>query len=290
MLIRVLPSAIAVCLACVSCDILPGNAPVTHEPPAASGMAWIHAQGKAFLQGSASAIAPPEEKPAVRLGFTYDFQIDTVEVTRAGYRALMGRDPSSRVAKDGNDYPVRDLSWFDAILFCNARSREAGFDTVYAYTRAVYSVDGSAYAIPDLSVRLAVRGYRLPTEAEWAFAAQAGSDEAYPWGATTDSAFVARYAWFEGNSGGGPHPVGRLSRNGFGLHDMAGNVMEWVQDWYQAYPGAPQAYPEFGTTHKVVRGGAYGSGEALFRTDYRCLSYPGSRSEWIGFRCAKNAP
>jgi uncharacterized protein (TIGR02171 family) len=262
------------------------------------GLRRIPARGMEFTQGSGGLLAATDETPAMTSSFTYDFWVDTAEVTQGEFRKLAERDPAAGSASGkGDDYPVFNVTWYDAVLFCNRRSREAGFDTVYEYGGASRAPDGRVYALENLITHLDRVGFRLPTEAEWEYAARAGGQGDFIWGGSDDSVLAARHAWFLGNSENAPHPVGGLSPNGFGLHDMAGNVMEWVNDWKGPYPagggrdfaGARNPGP---SSEVPVKGGSFKNGWRGLRISARSSTYPAipsSSSEYVGFRCALGA-
>ena len=130
--------------------------------------------------------------------------------------------------------------------------------------------------------------YRPPTEAEWEYAARAGTTGAYPLGDDADS--LGRYAWHVGNSGNKAHPVGQKEANPWGLYDMQGNAWEWVQDWYgeryySSSPGSDPKGPSSGS-HRVLCGGSWAYVEQICRSADRGFGRPDYRGLNIGFRLA----
>jgi uncharacterized protein (TIGR02171 family) len=260
-------------------------------------MALIRAAHRTFTQGASAQPAGADELPAFKNSFTYDFYLDTIEVTQGAYADLMGSAPATAAFGSGRDYPVYGVTWFDAALFANARSKASGLDTVYAYGAAKRSPSGSVYELSGLEVHLERPGYRLPTESEWEYAARAGSSTAFPWGEAKDSVSVSRFAWYSANAGGTTHPAGTLAANAFGLHDMAGNVMEWVGDWKEKYPSMPVSdfigARDPGPEGEIpVKGGAFKYGLRELRPANRSATYatiPSASTEYVGFRCALGA-
>jgi len=249
--------------------------------------------GKILRLGSADVQSSPEE----RVGwsrFAHDYWLDTTEVTQAEYRNLTGRNPAP-VAARGQDKPVVNVTWFDAILFCNARSKRDHLDTVYEYSAVSADSTGSVFDLEAPTSHLDRNGWRLPSEAEWECAARAGSTTTYPWGDLADSAKAIEYAWFQKNAGASLHEVASLKPNAWGFHDMAGNTMEWVQDWKGMFPkdtvtdfvgpDAPSDVPEV-----PLKGGAFNYGLENLRPSSRSSTYAAYRSakaEYVGFRCAR---
>jgi formylglycine-generating enzyme required for sulfatase activity len=141
---------------------------------------------------------------------------------------------------------------------------------------------------------MAQTGMRLPTEAEWEYAYRAGTTTAfhgftgYPNG-TNDDTLVGNIAWYSSNSNSQTRPVGGKAGNGFGLHDMAGNVYEWVNDWYGSYSSGAQTNPTgpASGTHRVFRGGFWGNDTTAVRGSYRSPGVPDATSYIIGFRAAR---
>ncbi len=193
-----------------------------------------------FLMGSPDPNAPPNEKPEHKVRITTPFFVGVTEVTQAQYEAVTGNNPSyfspkgegrDKVAgKPHGDYPVEQVSWFDAALFCNGLSKKEGL-------APYYRLNGEEVIVPDPRGR----GYRLPTEAEWEFACRGGKSGVYSPGPEP----LVEYGWFRANSEGSTHPVGKKRPNEFGLFDMAANVWEWCSDEYSAeyYKHSPELDP-----------------------------------------------
>ncbi len=195
-----------------------------------------------------------EEKPSHKVTITRPFELGKYQVTQAEYEAVMGANPSFH---QGTNLPVEGVSWHDAQKFC---------DTLNAKR------DGHRY--------------RLPTEAEWEYAARAGD-------ASPRYGSLVEVAWFHDNSEGKTHPVGEKKSNAFGLYDTLGNVWEWVEDWYAAdyYGHSPQNDPKGPDSgeFRVSRGGSWrGIARGLARVSSRYSLKPSVRSIVIGFRCARH--
>ena len=138
--------------------------------------------------------------------------------------------------------------------------------------------------------------YRLPTEAEWEYAAAFGSAQApgkkEKWAGTLSEGDLGDYAWYSANSGSKTHPVGTKKPNGLGLYDMTGNVWEWVQDWYGDYSAGAKtdpAGPPSGST-RVIRGGSWDYDSRYVRAAFRSFMSPDDRSFNLGFRLLRAGP
>jgi formylglycine-generating enzyme required for sulfatase activity len=227
------------------------------------------------------------------------FCISRCDITQGQYAALMGANPSyfggegspgiGLVAAgvpgglDDTYYserqrsPVEEVSWYDACEFCNRLSVRMGRQKVYAIDGRSVSADFSA------------DGFRLPTEAEWEYAARAG--ESFPFAGSTDPAAVA---WFEDNSQGTTHPVGTKAANAWGLYDMSGNVWQWCWDWFNPYPAGPQTDPQGGppAERKVIRGGSWYNPAAWCTVSRRFGFFPSYNQNDlnIGFRVVARTP
>jgi formylglycine-generating enzyme required for sulfatase activity len=219
-----------------------------------------------------------------KVEITRDFYLARTEVTQAQYEAVVGDNPS-RARQCGSDCPVETVSWLDAVRYANALSRRENLEECY-------EIDGETVSwLPGLDCR----GYRLPTEAEWEYAARAGSADSY---AGTDKlAEVCTYANVDDSAFGCDDrysdlaPVAKLEPNGFGLHDMTGNVWEWVWDWYGSYDGdaVDPTGPQSGRI-RVIRGGSFDDHPQYARVAYRFGVGPSSRIPYLGFRVARSLP
>jgi len=251
------------------------------NPP--RGMRLIHSKDSSFQMGNDYS---PDALPIHTVTITCDYWIDTTEVTQESYKALMGINPSSFT---GNDYrPVEKVTWFDAVIYCNKRSRRDSLDTVYSYTTVTKS-GVTCIGLTDLTTDLLKKGYRLPTEAEWEFACRAGTISDYYWGDKDSSA--GDFAWFYQNSETQTHQVALKEPNAFGLYDMAGNVYEWCNDWYEKW-STPAAKTDptgmiSGTEHSI-RGGSWNDGAENLLSGYRVRDVPTYRTLGdVGFRCVR---
>jgi formylglycine-generating enzyme required for sulfatase activity len=273
--------------------------------PVAAGLVEIPSKGRTFLMGSNGANAQSNEKPAHSVSFTYTFFIDNCPITQKQYLQVMGLTSGLNPALPnpngiGDSFPIYNITWYEAALFCNACSKAQGFDTVYSYTAVCQTNQTCPYVLENLVINYNRFGYRLPTEAEWEFACRAGTTTDYYWG--NDTTGAANYAWFSGNAPSGCQKVGQKPPNAFGLYDMAGNVSEWVNDQLGQYPSqpcvdpiGPVSIPEqqfLSTGLRPVRGGSWKTTVTFLRSSCRTYEYPTPAKdveEYIGFRTVLGA-
>ena len=258
--------------------------------PDCTGHEFLIIQPGTFQMGSPESEAGrlfSEVQHTVTL--TRGFRMLSTEVTQGQFESLMGYNPS-RFRDCGSDCPVENVNWYEAAAYCNALSAAEGLASCYTCTGTgvVVSCEPAACATPyDCS------GYRLPTEAEWEYAARAGTATA-----TYNGDLDAEHlnfeqpndaldpiAWFYGNSGDVTHAMGTRIPNSWGLYDMSGNVFEWCHDWYGIYP-AESTDPRGVTTgvNRVLRGGSWERSARSARAAFRESNYPVHRSSSIGFR------
>lgn len=244
----------------VMVDLTPGRANrfyravIDQRPKAPPGFVWIP-PGTFVMGSSLGEVWRNVDEVQHTVTLTRGILMSDHETTQGEYETLMGGNPS--LIKGDTNRPVETVNWNEAHIYCQtltARERAAGRIT-------------------------ALQIYRLPTEAEWEYAARAG---------TTDLRYgdLSSIAWWAGNSGGQARPVGLLSPNAWGLYDMIGNMWEWCADWYGAYPTGPltdPSGPDFGS-YRVARGGSW-LGEARHaRSAYRGQIDPAYKDQNVGFR------
>jgi formylglycine-generating enzyme required for sulfatase activity len=220
----------------------------------AAGIAFVSIPAGEFVMGcspgDADCAAP--EQPAHRVRITRPFEIAAHEITQRQWQAVMGSNPSYF---KGDDLPVERVSWNDTQAFLEKLNA---------------TNDGYHY--------------RLPTEAEWEYAARAGNTSAMP-------GEQSSVAWFDRNSEKASHRVGQKQPNAWGLYDTLGNVSEWVQDffavdYYSAATTADPSGPASGKNH-VLRGGSWAGSSMQARVSYRVQMEPFSTNATIGFRCVR---
>ena len=216
------------------------------------GMEFVWVPAGDFRMGSTSPEADDDEQPVTQVRISRGFWLGKYEVTQSAWQRVMGTNPSDNAGC--GQCPVERVSWYDALDFIRLLNAQTGANL-----------------------------YRLPTEAEWEYAARAG---------TTADRYgnLDAVAWHGSNSDDRTHPVGLKAPNAWGLHDMLGNIWEWVADWYGRYPGGsvtdPQG-PAFGSL-RAIRGGGWNFIAAAARAPYRAWeNEAGERDSITGFRLAR---
>ena len=216
-----------------------------------------------FLMGAkpdpSKNFKPPANQQPQHAVTLKSFALGKHEVTQEQWQAVMGANPSKF---KGGTRPVETVSW-----------------------------NGIQEFIEKLNAKTGKR-YRLPTESEWEYAARASSTTTYSFG--DDAAQLDRHAWFYGNDGHETHPVGEKTANAFGLHDMYGNVWEWVQDcWTDDYARAPvdgRAVEQKTVCYRDKRGGSFNNPAEELRSAHRSSDIPGDWYDSVGFRLAQTLP
>ena len=229
---------------------------LTEYRDAVTGMEFVFAKGGCFEMGDVFGEGASNESPVHEVCLK-DFYLGKYEVTQGEWKKVMDTNPSR--LREGDQYPVESVSWNDAQVFIRRLNQMTG------------------------------KNYRLPTEAEWEYAARSGGKKE-KWAGTSKEFELQNFAWFSSNSGQRTYPVGQKKPNGLGLYDMSGNILEWVSDWYDEnyYKNSPKENPQGPGSGllKVLRGGSFfdirGSGGV--RAAFRHRMLPAVRMYDFGFR------
>jgi len=229
------------------------------------GMEFVRIPAGSFTRTSTTKNGMnEEEKKQSTFIISKAFYLGKYPVTQEQWSAVMGKNPASF---KGQTHPVENVSWDDAQEFINR-----------------------------LNVNEKHKRYRLPAEVEWELAVRGGRDTPFfflkdspDWEKAADD--LDGYAWFGNNAGGTTHPVGQKKPNPYGLHDMYGNVWEWMQDWYTEMPADREIRDYLGTAQDslhVLRGGCWVCKVGLFRSGNRNHGLANKRNSHIGFRLASS--
>ncbi len=213
----------------------------------------VYVEGGTFMMGATAEQgddAYDDENPTHQVTLS-DYAICKFEVTQALWMAVMGNNPSYF---KGDNRPVERVSWNDCQEFIKKLNGLTG------------------------------KSFRLPTEAEWEYAARGGNkSKGYKYSGSND---IDEVAWYDGNSGSQPHPVGTKKPNELGIYDMSGNVLEWCNDWYGDYTLTPANNPTGPSSGslRVIRGGCWVNDAWDCRVSFRYRFYPDDRDYFMGFR------
>jgi formylglycine-generating enzyme required for sulfatase activity len=252
---------------------------------------FVLVEGGTFTMGSPSnepdwrSDEGPQHQVTVK-----SFYLGKYEVTQREWREVIGttvaqqRNMAQQAANksgwslygEGDNYPIYYVSWFEAVEYCNKRSVKEGLSPAYRGSGNSISCDWSA------------NGYRLPTEAEWEYAAKGGNKNflTYLYAGSSSAGAVA---WYSGNSGNTTHPVGTKAANDLGIYDLSGNVWEWCWDWKGDYGSGAQTNPAgpYSGSDRVERGGSWYFSARYVRSSYRSNSTPSNRGSHLGFRLVR---
>lgn len=230
------------------------------------------------------------------------FYIGKYQVRQSEYEAIMGYNPSTEYYDYGfgDDYPVNQVNWYDAIKYCNLRSMNEGLMPVYSVSGSTdpedwgevpyLGEDGLSDPIWDAAIcDWSANGYRLLTEAEWEYAARGASND--PDYLYSGSDTIDDVAWYGINSESTMHPVGGKAANELGIYDMSGNVFEWCWDWFGDYSSSPSVNPKGPESglYRCLRGGCWSLyNEINCRVFYRTKYNPNYRYPTVGFRVCRS--
>jgi formylglycine-generating enzyme len=250
----------SLCVATQSSQTRADDGPIELPQPLKQ-IEMVLVKGGCYEMGDASGHGAEDEQPAHQACIK-DFYLSTYPITQMEWAGTMGTNPSAH-SNCGINCPVENVSWNDIQEFLRKLNRRTG------------------------------KQYRLPTEAEWEYAARSGG-KTEEWAGTSKEEELDSYAWFYDNAGYESHPVGKKKPNGLGLYDMTGNVWQWTSDWYgeDYYKKSPAECPmgEPDGKTRSLRGGYWGDLAQFVRVTRRINLNPSARGPGFGFRIALPAP
>ncbi|MEA2103987.1 MAG: SUMF1/EgtB/PvdO family nonheme iron enzyme [Candidatus Cloacimonadota bacterium] len=259
----------------INITFTPGDSP--------DGMIFI--EGGTFEMGDQFNEGGDDELPLHEVTLD-DFYIGQYEVTQAQFENVMGYNPSYFA---GENKPVEYLTWYEMIKFCNKKSMQEGLTPCYSVDGDTDPDNWGNSFDPDCDFD--VNGYRLPTEAEWEYAARGGNEgdnDNYRYSGCHDEGDLPDYAWYDSNSGNETHEVGTKLPNQLDIYDMSGNVWEWCWDWYDSdyYSSSPSENPTGPNSglDSVLRGGYWNGGADGCRVADRYGVAPSGSGGLVGFR------
>lgn len=248
-----------------------------------AGMLRVQTLKSVTVLGTLDSKAKVNERPEMRARFDYDFSIGRHEVTCGEFNSVMENVSGLVLDCDNDSFPATSLTFYDAVLFANERSKSEGFDTAYTYASAVFDSEKHCTALDGFAYRPEVNAYRLPTEAEWILVAS--------------SEWNAEHSWTAENSDYKLHRVCGKMDSTVQFCDMMGNAMEWVNDWLGIFRDTTVTNfvgaPDGGALgQRVVKGGSFRNPVTSINLYSRGDVYmvtSSTRADYVGFRLAFGA-
>jgi len=256
---------------------------------------WITINAGNFSMGSpANDTCRQTDEDQHQVTLSNKFKIQSTEVTQDQFKAVMAYNPSS-FTSCGGTCPVEQVTWHEAVAYCNALSPKEGLTACYACTGSGSSVTCSETTASTGKGLYSCNGYRLPTEAEWEYAYRAGTKTDLYNGALTNCTSADTNAdkigWYSSNSSSKSQASSKKTANAWGIYDMAGNVWEWCHDGYQAKLGTSAAVdPVTSGNERILRGGSFQNPANRMRAAERNKWTPTNLNKTVGFRCVKTVP
>ena len=296
--------SIAAAAAFIACGTPPRPAVEQPHSPRLPLIEMIDIPGGVFRMGSTRETGLLNETPAHQVTL-HDFLLGRYEITQGQYFDVTGLRPSScktnpenRTIDGWKSLPVEMINWYEAVAFCNKLSILEKLEPVYRVNGSTNPNDWGNIPTSEAAKQWDVdwisgaNGFRLPTEAEWEYAARGGVNTSNRFAGSNDAGEVA---WYSDNSDTMSHEIGKKAPNEMSLYDMSGNVMEWCWDWQGAYTANAQENPRGvdpgpTTIYRMIRGGGWSYAVSYCNVAYRHYNYPYYRGVNLGLRVVRSNP